>query len=109
MSGMVKLGLAISVLGIAAMAQESQSAIPRNDAALRNAIARIGKKPIPLELQPQRSVRPAQPATGICSVPLKGVQLPKDREFTFREAPASAPTAPMPKVAVPAPACEAAR
>jgi hypothetical protein len=105
---MIKLGLALSVLGFAVLAQESTSAIPRNDEALRNAIKGLGKKPIPIALQRQRLVRPAQPATGLCSVPLTGVQLPKDRVFRFENAPPSAETVPMPQTAVPAPPCEAA-
>jgi len=104
---MLKLGLALILFGVLSAAQEPKSAIPRNDEALRNAIKGIGKKPMPFALQRQRSVRPAQPATGVCSVPLKGVQLPKDREFTFKDAPMSAATAPMPQVALPAPPCEA--
>jgi hypothetical protein len=108
MIGMFKLGLALSVLGFAVTAQESTSAIPRNENALKNAIAGIGKKPMRFMLQRQPLARPAQPATGLCSVPLKGMQLPKDREFTFRDAPMSETAAPMPKVAVPAPPCETA-
>ena len=104
---MLKLGLAITLFAVFSAAQEPKSAIPRNDEALRNAIKGIGKKPTPIALQRQKLVRPAQPATGLCSVPLKGVQLPKDREFTFKDAPASAVPAPMPQVAVPAPPCEA--
>ena len=104
---MIKLGLALSVLGFAVLAQESSSAIPRNEKALQNAIKGIGKKPMPMALQRQPLVRPAQPATGICSVPLTGVQLPKDRVFTFQNAPPSAETVPMPQVVVPAPPCEA--
>lgn len=101
---MFKLGLMFSVLGVAVMAQESTLAIPRNDAALKNAIAGLGKRP--LRAAPQQVRMAQQPPAATCSVVRRVGPGPKTGQFTMRAIPA--PTVePMPQVAVPAPACEA--
>ena len=100
---MVKRILLLTLSGIAILpAQESTSAIPRNETALRNAIAGLGKKPLPL--LPQR-VSIAPPAPGACSVARKAMPIERPDSFTVRRLP-STNLAPMPQVAVPAPPCE---
>lgn len=102
---MIQRILILTLSGIAIRsAQESTSAIPRNDTALRNAIAGLGKKPLPLV---PRQIRVAPPAPGACSIALRAMPIENGKEFTVRRVP-TAEVAPMPQVAVPAPPCETA-
>ena len=95
--------LLLTLSGIAILsAQETTSAIPRNDTALRNAIAGLGKKPLPLG---PRQLRVAPPAPRACSVALWAMPIENAEQFTVRRVPATA-VAPMPQAAVPAPPCE---
>ena len=95
--------LLLTLSGIAILsAQESTSAIPRNDTALRNAIAGLGKKPLPLA---PRQLRVAPPAPHACSVALRAMPIENAEQFTLWRVPATE-VAPMPQGAVPAPPCE---
>ena len=82
-------------------AQEWTNAIPSNRQALQNAIAGIGKRPIPLA--PQR-VQIAQQAPGACSVPLQTMQIDPGRSFAMKQVP-SPEVEPTPREALPAPPC----
>jgi len=90
---MGKFLLLIPFLCAALSAQDSTNAIPRNDRALANAVAGIGKRRLQ---QPSQPVRISPPATKTCSVPLLAMPLPvPDVES-------------MPRVTLPAPPCESA-
>jgi hypothetical protein len=101
---MLRVTLAIAVFSITALtAQESTSAIPRNEKALQNAIAGIGKKSI--RPGPQL-VRMAAPAPRACSVALQAMPIENPEQFAIQRMPAQ-DVEKMPNVAVPAPPCEA--
>ncbi len=92
-----------TLLGIATvMAQDSPNAIPRNETALLNALAGIGRKPVRLT---PNLVRIAPPAPRACSVALRVVPIEKPDQFAIRRVPTK-DVAPMPQVSVPAPPCE---
>ena len=89
---------------VAMPAQDSGNAIPRNDRALANAVAGIGKR----RAQPAPPpVRIAPPAAKTCSVPLLAMEIDDARQFASRPLPAPDVDT-MPRVTVPAPPCESA-
>lgn len=85
-------------------AQDPTNAIPQNSQALRNAIAGLGKRPLPVA--PQR-IQLDQPPQRTCSAPLQSMQIDASRQFRARQVPAPE-VEPMPRAAVPAPPCETA-
>lgn len=101
---MGRLILWIPLICMALAGQDSGNAIPRNDQALANAIAGLGKRKAETGITPKRIARPEGTA---CSVPLRSMPIDGERQFASRhiEAPKAEP---MPLVAVPAPACETA-
>ena len=103
-TGMGKFLLLIPFLCAALPAQDNVNAIPRNDRALANAIAGIGKR------RPQQATHPvriAPPAATACSVPLQSMQIDDNRQFASRQI--EVPVAEtMPQVTMPAPPCESA-
>jgi hypothetical protein len=102
--GMGKFLLLIPFLCAALPAQDNVNAIPRNDRALANAIAGIGKR---RPQQPSQPVRISLPTEKTCSVPLQLMPIDDARQFASRPIPAPEVDA-MPRVTVPAPPCESA-
>jgi hypothetical protein len=103
-TGMGKFLLLIPFLCAALSAQDSTNAIPRNDRALANAVAGIGKRRLQ---QPSQPVRISPPATKTCSVPLLAMPLDDVRQFASRPLPVPDVES-MPRVTLPAPPCESA-
>lgn len=103
-TGMGKFLLLIPFFCAALPAQDNANAIPRNDRALTNAIAGIGKR---RPQQPSQPVRISPPAAKTCSVPLLAMPIEDARQFASRPIPAPEVDA-MPRVTLPAPPCESA-
>ena len=98
---MVKLGC---LLTLALTSLSAQNALPRNEEALKSAIAGLKNRPLP---QSPQQVRIEAPAGKACSVPLQSVPIDSKREFTARQM-KPGQTAAMPPVNLPAPPCETA-
>lgn len=101
---MGKFLLLIPFLCAALPAQDNVNAIPRNDRALANAIAGIGKR------RPQQLSQPGRispPAEKTCSVPLQSMPIDDNRQFASRQFDVPV-TETMPLVTMPAPPCESA-
>ena len=101
---MGKFLLLIPFLCAALPAQDNVNAIPRNDRALANAIAGIGKR---RPQQPSQPVRISPPAEKACSVPLQPMPIDESRQFASRQIDVPV-TETMPRVTMPAPPCESA-
>jgi hypothetical protein len=101
---MGKFLLLIPFLCTALTAQDNANAIPRNDRALANAVAGLGKR---RPQQPSQPVRMSPPAAKTCSVPLLAMPLDDARQFASRPLPAPDVES-APRVALPAPPCESA-
>lgn len=83
-------------------AQDSVNAIPRNTQALQNAIAGIGKRPLP---DSPRQVYKAREKASTCSIPLRTMGLNAGQNFPINVVPAPE-VEPMPQAALPSPPCE---
>jgi len=101
-TGMGKFLLLIPFLCTALTAQDNANAIPRNDRALANAVAGLGKR---RPQQPSQPVRMSPPAAKTCSVPLLAMPLDDARQFASRPLPAPEVES-APRVTLPAPPCE---
>ena len=101
---MGKLLLLMPFFYAALPAQDYVNAIPRNDRALANAIAGIGKRSPHQATQP---VRVAPPAATACSVALQSMRIDESRRFASRPLPSPEVEA-MPRITMPAPPCESA-
>ncbi len=101
-TGMGKFLPLIPFLCTALTAQDNANAIPRNDRALANAVAGLGKR---RPQQPSQPVRMSPPAAKTCSVPLLAMPLDDARQFASRPLPAPEVES-APRVTLPAPPCE---